>query len=43
MDFSSIDDGEGCARRVHELWERVSVLNAAVESEQALCLRVKWY
>ncbi|PIL23373.1 hypothetical protein GSI_14684 [Ganoderma sinense ZZ0214-1] len=28
---SSIDDGEGCARRAQELWEKLSALNSAVE------------
>nr|VWO96584.1 Autophagy-related protein 11 [Ganoderma boninense] len=28
---SSIDDGEGCARRAQELWERLSTLNTTVE------------
>ncbi|PIL26252.1 hypothetical protein GSI_12008 [Ganoderma sinense ZZ0214-1] len=31
MNFSSIDDGEGCARRAQELWEKLSAVNSAVE------------
>ncbi|KAI1794419.1 hypothetical protein LXA43DRAFT_1116792 [Ganoderma leucocontextum] len=33
---SSLDDGEGCARRAQELWEKVSALNTAVERPGAV-------
>ena len=40
MDFSSIEDGEACARRAQELWEKISTLNTKVESEQGGCFQV---
>ena len=33
IDPSSIDDGENCGRRTQELWEKISSLNAMVDSK----------